>query len=155
MQHHKSVSLPSHICGAALGFLGFGISLIIGLYVGNPFVTLVLRATCVLMVFYILGLILASLGHKVVQENFETQAEELLAEAKAKAEADAQAKAEAEAAARAQAGAGTDTGTGTEPRVGAPGTATSVGSAAAAQQPLPGRAQNQSQEEPMAVAGPP
>ena len=161
MQNHKSVSLPSHICGAALGFLGFGISLIIGLYVGNPFVTLVLRATCVLIVFYILGIILASLGHKVVQENFEAEAEELLAEAKAKAEAEAQAKAQAEADAMAQRGAGVDADAPTEPggvrAAVAGGQAASTGEtpAGATQQPQQGGAQNQPEEEIMSVAGPP
>lgn len=152
MQNHKSVNLPSHICGAALGFLGFGISLIIGLYVGNPFVTLVLRATCVLIVFYILGLILASLGHKVVQENFEAEAEELLAQAKAEAEA------QAEVDAKAQGGSGTDAGTTAEPGgvQAAAGQAASTGEtqAAATQQPQQGGAQNQPEEEIMSVAGP-
>ena len=154
MQNHKSVNLPSHICGAALGFLGFAISLIIGLYVGNPFVTLVLRATGILVVFYILGLILAAVGHKVVQENFEAEAEQLLADAKITAQAEADTKAQAWAEDR------TGDEARTEPAVAVGATAGQPASTAGpptpgVQQNQPGRAQNQPQEEPVSVGAPP
>jgi len=53
--------------------VGFGISLIIGLWVDNPFVTVVLRGLWVLLLFYILGCLLSVIGQKVVQENFENE----------------------------------------------------------------------------------
>ncbi|MBN2374922.1 MAG: hypothetical protein JXD22_00875 [Sedimentisphaerales bacterium] len=60
-----------HLCGAGLGFLGFAISMIIGLVVNNPFTTLVLRSLFVLLVFYIMGCFLAFLGNLIIKENFE------------------------------------------------------------------------------------
>ena len=65
--------MPTHQCGAALSLVGFGISLIIGLWVDNPFVTVVLRGLWVLLLFYILGCLLSVIGQKVVQENFENE----------------------------------------------------------------------------------
>lgn len=65
--------MPTHICGAGLGFLGFAVSLIIGLYVNNSFTTVVLRALAVLGVFYVLGVALAALAQRAVQENFENE----------------------------------------------------------------------------------
>ena len=65
--------MPTHQCGAALSLVGFGISLIIGLWVNNPFVTVVLRGLWVLLLFYILGCLLSVIGQKVVQENFENE----------------------------------------------------------------------------------
>ena len=68
--------MPTQLCGAGLAFLAFSVSLIIGLWVNNPFVTVVLRALWVLALFYILGCLLSIIGQKVIQENFnkETQA---------------------------------------------------------------------------------
>ena len=65
--------MPTHLCGAGLAFLGFSVSLIIGLWINNPFVTVVLRALCVLVLFYILGCLLSVIGQKVIQENFEKE----------------------------------------------------------------------------------
>ena len=65
--------MPTHLCGAGLAFLGFSVSLIIGLWVNNPFVTVILRALCVLVLFYILGCLLSVIGQKVIQENFEKE----------------------------------------------------------------------------------
>ncbi|MCP4710253.1 MAG: hypothetical protein GY869_16640 [Planctomycetes bacterium] len=65
--------MPNHQCGAALSLVGFGISLIIGLWVDNPFVTVVLRGLWVLVLFYILGCLLSVIGQKVIQENFENE----------------------------------------------------------------------------------
>jgi len=65
--------VPTHICGAGLAFLGFAVSLIIGLYVDNPFNTVVLRALVVLAVFYLLGVTLAALAQRAVQENFDNE----------------------------------------------------------------------------------
>ena len=62
--------MPTHLCGAGLGFLGFSVSLIIGLWINNPFVTVVLRAVWVLVLFYILGCMLSVIGQKVIKENF-------------------------------------------------------------------------------------
>ena len=65
--------MPTHQCGAALSLMGFGISLIIGLWVDNSFVTVVLRGLWVLVLFYVLGCLLSIIGQKVVQENFKNQ----------------------------------------------------------------------------------
>ena len=56
-----------------MAFLGFSMSLIIGLYVNNEFVTTVLRSLVVLLVFYILGCLFSFIGQKAVQENFENE----------------------------------------------------------------------------------
>ena len=67
--------MPTHLCGAGLAFLGFSVSLIIGLWVNNPFVTVVLRALWVLVLFYVLGCVLSVIGQKAVQENFDKEIE--------------------------------------------------------------------------------
>ena len=64
-----------------MAFLGFAVSLVIGLWVGNPFITVVTRALAVLFLFYILGCVLAGLGQKVIVENFEIEAEIINAKA--------------------------------------------------------------------------
>ena len=63
--------MSTHICGAGLAFMGFAATLVIGLWVNNPFITVVQRALCVLVLFYPLGCLLAALGRKVIQENFD------------------------------------------------------------------------------------
>jgi hypothetical protein len=63
----------ARICGAGIGFLGFSLSLIIGLAVGNCFTTVVLRAVMVLFLGYMLGCALFWIGQKVIVENFENQ----------------------------------------------------------------------------------
>ena len=67
--------MTTHLCGAGMAFLGFGLSLIIGLWVENSFVTVVSRGIVVLFLFYIIGCFLAGLGQKVIVENFEAEAE--------------------------------------------------------------------------------
>jgi len=66
--------LPTQLCGAGMAFLGFSLTLIIGLWVDNPFVTVVQRAIVVLVLFYIFGSLLSVLGQKVIDENFKTEA---------------------------------------------------------------------------------
>ena len=61
----------THLCGAGLGFLGFSLCLIIGLYVNNSFIEVIRRALVILVLFYLLGYILARLGSKIIQENFD------------------------------------------------------------------------------------
>ena len=73
--------MTTHLCGAGMAFLGFSLSLIIGLWVNNPFTTVVSRSLVVLFFSYILGLILAGIGQKVIVENFEVERESLTAHA--------------------------------------------------------------------------
>jgi len=75
--------LTTRLCGAGMAFLGFGVSLLIGLSVGNTFVTVVTRGLVVLFLFYLLGYVLAGLGQKVVIENFDAEAESLQNDAQA------------------------------------------------------------------------
>ena len=58
-----------------MAFLGFTAALLIGLWVNNPFVTVVQRALMVLILFYPLGCLLAVLGQKVIKENFDVHVE--------------------------------------------------------------------------------
>lgn len=67
--------MNNHLCGAGMGLLGFTTTLIIGLMVGNPFLTIVWRAIQILVLFYFLGYFLCHLGLKAVKENFMTEAE--------------------------------------------------------------------------------
>jgi hypothetical protein len=62
-----------HLCGAGTAFLGFSMSLIIGLYAQNPYTTIILRALTVMVLFYILGSVLAYIGQKVIMENFDAE----------------------------------------------------------------------------------
>ena len=89
--------MTTHLCGAALGFFAFAISLIIGLCVGNPFITVVLRSLMVMIVSYGVGVILAGLGQRAVLENLEAEIDGLHAQAEAQAEADVDAQQAAEA----------------------------------------------------------
>ena len=82
--------MPTHLCAAAVAFVAFSVSLIIGLLVNNPFVTVVLRSLFALMVFYFLGLIIAGLGQMVIIENFNAESEALIAQAVAEHEAAAE-----------------------------------------------------------------
>ncbi len=65
------MKVSATVCGAGLGFLAFGISLLIGLWVDNPFITLVTRALKLLVIFFFIGSILGHLGLKVIHENYE------------------------------------------------------------------------------------
>jgi len=62
-----------HLCGAGTAFLGFSMSLIIGLYAQNPYTTIILRALTVMVLFYLLGIVLAYIGQKVIMENFDME----------------------------------------------------------------------------------
>ncbi len=72
--------MTTHLCGAGMAFVGFSASLIIGLNAQNSYNTIVLRALCVMLVFYILGVVLALVGQKVIDENFATTMEEIQSE---------------------------------------------------------------------------
>ena len=72
--------MTAHVCGAGMAFLGFSLSLIIGLWVNNPFTTVVSRSLVVLFFSYIFGLMLAGIGQKVIVENFEAEREVLAAQ---------------------------------------------------------------------------
>ena len=60
-----------------MAFLAFTVSLIIGLYVDNPFVTVIGRSILVMFIFYMLGAMLSIIGQKVIKENFDAQADAL------------------------------------------------------------------------------
>ena len=72
--------MMTQLCGAGMAFVGFSLSLIIGLYVGNSYITIVWRSLGVMAVFYILGCILSSIGQSVIRENFDDEVERLAAE---------------------------------------------------------------------------
>lgn len=60
-----------------MALLGFSLSLIIGLWVDNPFVTVVLRSLLVMGLFYLLGCLLFALGQRAVQENFDNEVKKI------------------------------------------------------------------------------
>ena len=63
-----------------MAFLGFSVCMFIGLWVDNPFETVVMRSLVVLVLFYLLGLALSAVGQKVVVEHFETESQAALGE---------------------------------------------------------------------------
>ena len=65
--------MTTKLCAAAMALLGFSTSMFIGLWVDNPFITVVMRSLGVLILFYILGYFLAGIGQKVVEENFNNE----------------------------------------------------------------------------------
>ncbi len=72
--------MSSHqVCGAGFACIGFSLSLIIGLWVDNTFVTVVLRSLFIMLVFYVLGCLLFMLGQKAVRENFDQETQKILA----------------------------------------------------------------------------
>ena len=76
--------MSSHkVCGAGFACIGFSLSLIIGLWVDNTFVTVVLRSLFIMLIFYVLGCVLFMLGQKAVQENFEAEAQKMLSKQQA------------------------------------------------------------------------
>ena len=60
-----------------MAFLGFSLSMLIGLWVDNPFTTVVFRSLFIMLLFYLLGCLLASLGSRVIVENFEAEKESM------------------------------------------------------------------------------
>ena len=90
--------MANNLCGAGMAFVGFSMSLIIGLCAQNSYTTIIMRALMVMMLFYFLGITLAYLGQKVITENFEAEvaameAERLLKEEASSQQADADADA--------------------------------------------------------------
>lgn len=76
--------MSSHkVCGAGFACIGFSLSLIIGLWVDNTFITVVLRSLFIMLVFYVLGCVLFILGQKAVQENFDQETQKLQAQQQA------------------------------------------------------------------------
>lgn len=73
--------MSTQLCAAALAFLAFAISMIIGLYVDNPFPTVVVRSILMMFVFFMLGAVLSLIGQKVIRENFDAEADTLIADA--------------------------------------------------------------------------
>ena len=71
------------VCGAGFACIGFSLSLIIGLWVDNTFVTVVLRSLFIMLVFFVLGCVLFIVGQKAVRENFESEKEKILAKQQA------------------------------------------------------------------------
>ena len=72
--------MPTHLCAAGMAFLGFSVSMFIGLWVDNPFETVVMRSLVVLMLFYLLGLVLSTVGQKVIVEHFDAESQATLSE---------------------------------------------------------------------------
>lgn len=77
MSKLKGVDLATQLCAAAMAFLAFTTSMIIGLWVDNPFTVVIGRSVLCLFIFYILGAILSLIGQKVIKENFDAEAERL------------------------------------------------------------------------------
>ncbi len=67
--------MSTQLCAAALAFLAFTTSMIIGLWVNNPFVTVIGRSILVMFIFYALGAVISLIGQKVIRENFDAEAE--------------------------------------------------------------------------------
>ena len=78
--------MTTKICGAGLGFLAFAVSLVIGLWTENPFITIVSRSLIVMGLFYILGCCLAGIGQKVINENVENEKQRIQQEIAAEIE---------------------------------------------------------------------
>ncbi|MCH7799071.1 MAG: hypothetical protein IID28_11605 [Planctomycetes bacterium] len=67
--------MPTHLCAAGMAFMGFSISLFIGLWADNTFATVVMRSLVVLALFYLLGYVLSAVGQKVIMENFDAESQ--------------------------------------------------------------------------------
>ena len=65
-----------------MAFMGFSISLFIGLWADNTFATVVMRSLVVLALFYLLGYVLSAVGQKVIMENFDAESQAVLNELK-------------------------------------------------------------------------
>ena len=72
--------MPTHLCAAGMAFLGFSICMFIGLWVDNTFETVVMRSLVVLTLFYLLGLVLSTVGQKVIVEQFDAESQDMLTE---------------------------------------------------------------------------
>lgn len=110
----------NRVCAAGMALLAFSCSLVIGLCVGNPFVTVVGRALVVMAIFYVLGLLFGVIGEKVIKENFDVEAEMIRQKTHAADAAAANPKPEAAAAAEASTAA-TSATTATTAKATAPG----------------------------------
>ena len=69
-----------------MAFLAFTVSMIIGLWVDNPFTTVIGRSLLMMFIFYALGATLSLIGQKVIRENFDAEAQRLSQSSEAQAE---------------------------------------------------------------------
>jgi uncharacterized membrane protein len=77
--------VPTQLCAAGMAFMAFSVSMFVGLFVGNDFITVVSRAIVALFVFLILGMVVSMIGQKIVLENFKAEAKALDKELRDKA----------------------------------------------------------------------
>lgn len=57
------------LCGAALGFLAFGVTVLLGLIAGNPVETILLRAVWALILFCAGGLLIGWITWRVLDDH--------------------------------------------------------------------------------------
>jgi NhaP-type Na+/H+ or K+/H+ antiporter len=74
------------LCGAALGFFAFAITVFLGLAAGNPAEVTILRAVWAMVVFCTIGLGVGWVANRVLDEHTMTRHREMFAEDKAHAE---------------------------------------------------------------------
>lgn len=65
--------------------MAFSVSMFVGLFVGNDFITVVSRSIVALFVFLVLGMVVSMIGQKIVLENFKAETKALDEESKDKA----------------------------------------------------------------------
>ncbi len=57
------------LCGATLGFLAFGVTILLGLGVGNPADVTLLRALWAMLIFCVIGLCVGWVAYRVLDEH--------------------------------------------------------------------------------------
>ncbi len=65
------------LCGAALGFLAFGVTVLLGLFAGNPVETILLRAVWALVLFCAGGLLVGWIAWRVLDDHAQRRYREL------------------------------------------------------------------------------
>ena len=66
------------LCGAVLGLLAFGVTLLLGLAAGNPSEVTLVRAVWAMLIFCTLGLSAGWVAHRVLDEHALRRSKELL-----------------------------------------------------------------------------
>lgn len=74
------------LAGASLGLLAFAISILAGLFAGNPAPAVLSRAILSLFAFFVVGLVLGAAAQRVLMDRYQRREQELVRQYQSSAE---------------------------------------------------------------------
>ncbi len=77
--HHQAVTIVmAQRLAAVMGLIAFALCLVVGgIQAGNPFGTTIIRALFAMLGTFVIGLIVGTMGQKMIDENIKTAKEKL------------------------------------------------------------------------------